>query len=93
MQLIKQILMIILASMIVIALFLPLAQTEWADGMRSGVGQAAEGIEREGRQGPGDMPAGIGFIAVFIKEIVIMGIPALITLGLLKIIKRRPTKA
>jgi hypothetical protein len=90
MQTIKQILIIILASVIVMALFMPLAQTEWAEGMRSGFG--AEGMEGEGRSGPegmGEIPAAVGFIAGFIKEIIIMGIPALLTLGVLKLVRGR----
>jgi hypothetical protein len=90
MQIIKQILIIILASVIVMAFFMPLAQTEWADSMRSGLG--TEGMEGEGRAGPARMSkmlAAVGFIAGFIKEIVVMGIPALITLGMLKLVRKR----
>lgn len=90
MQVIKQILIIILASVIVMALFMPLVQTEWAESMRTGF--SAEGMGTEGREGPEgmrEMPPGIGFIAGFIKEIVVMGIPAMITLGMLKLIRER----
>lgn len=90
MQTIKQILIIILASMIMMALFMPLGQTEWAENMRNGFG--ADGVGGEGREDPEgmrEMPTAVGFIAGFIKEIVVMGIPALITLGVLKLIKGR----
>lgn len=89
MQIIKQILIILLASVIVMALFMPLAQTEWAESMRNGFGAETDGMSAEGRKGPEGMPAAVGFIAGFIKEIVVMGIPALITLGVLRIIRRR----
>ena len=93
MQVIKQILIIILASGIVMVLFMPLAQTEWAESMRGGFGAAGMGAEEgDGPEGMREMPAAVGFIAGFIKEIVLMGIPALITLGILKIIKRRPAE-
>lgn len=92
MQTIKQILVIVFASAIVMALFMPLAQTDWAENMRNGFGVEDEGIGKEGGEGPEkmrEMPVAVGFVAGFIKEIVVMGIPALITLGVIKLIRGR----
>ena len=92
MQSFKQILIIVLASIIVMALFMPLAQTEWVESMRSGFGTEGESMGDESGEDPrvpGDMPAALGIIMGFIKEIVIMGVCMLITLGVLRIVRRR----
>lgn len=85
MQTIKQTIIILIASAIVIVGGLWLAQTEWAEGVRQNqpeAGQLEEGeLNEEDRE---NMPSSMVYVGSFIKELVLMGIPGLITLGVLK---------
>ena len=86
MQTFKQILIILLAAGLVFAAMLPLAQTDWADGMRNtsevSGGDAGEGDMRA------EMPAALGLVMGFIKEMFIMLVAGAITLGVYRLIKR-----
>ena len=93
MNIVKQVGIILIVSLIVVALSLPLANTEWAEGFRVDTGEVEEG-ERLGDEGGegGEIAAGTALIASFMKEIIFMGIPGLITLGILKLTRRSRTK-
>lgn len=66
MNIVKQVCIILFASLIVVVLSLPLANSEWAEGF--------------GDEG-GEPSAGMAWVASFMKEAIFMGVPALITLG------------
>ena len=88
MQTFKQVIIILLAAGLVFAAMLPLAQTDWADGMRNTFGvEGGEGGEGDMR---GDMPAALGLVMGFIKETLIMLVAGAITLGIYRLIKRSP---
>ena len=84
----KQVLIILLAAGLVFAAMLPLAQTDWADGMRTtsevSGDNAGEGDVRA------EMPAALGLVLGFIKETLIMLVAGAITLGIYRLIKRSP---
>jgi len=78
---------VFLAILIVFLAMLPLAQTDWAESMRSASaleGQAVSGAP----QGSENLPSWVGFMAGFLKETVLMMIPGSITLLILRAIKR-----
>ena len=84
---IQPLLVITIVSAIVMLLLAPLETTEWAAGFR-------EGFSAEGGEGfEGDGPGGvILLIAPLIKITMLMGVPALITLGVRRLIGRFRTK-
>jgi len=87
METIKRIAIILLAALLLTALTLPLAQTEWADGMRSG--DSGEGnMNGESR---GDMSGVLLTVISFVKTLVVMGIPFGLTLLVLRL-TQRPSK-
>ena len=92
METVKKVLIIVLASMLVLGAMLPLAQTDWAEGMRI----STEAGHEEGGEGDmrADMPAVLGLVMGFIKETLIMLVAGAITLGIYRLIKRstRPKK-
>ena len=87
-QAIVRTLIILAASLLVVLAILPLAETAFAENLRSGFGEEREGFERgefEGRlerERPVDFDGAVNFLA-FIKVAFLMGMPALITLGIL----------
>ncbi|MBI5350249.1 MAG: hypothetical protein HZB77_13200 [Chloroflexi bacterium] len=79
MQTTKRILIILLVLIITGLLFLPLAGTAWAEGVRVGAKQASEATN-------------INPVAI-IKVIVLIGIPGLITVGIRNAVKRKKASA
>lgn len=79
MQTTKRILIILLVFIITGLLFLPLAGTAWAEGVRAGAKQTGE-------------VAGINPIAI-IKVVIVMGTPGLITVGIRNAAKRKKASA
>ena len=78
----RPIVAIAIAAAIVMFLLAPLEATEWANGFRAGVSaENVEGFEA----GPGGIAIIIGPL---IKVTLLMGVPALITLGVRNIIGR-----
>ncbi|TWU43464.1 hypothetical protein Q31b_25050 [Novipirellula aureliae] len=84
---IRPILIIMLASAFVIFLIAPLDQTQWAAGMRARISESGGG----GFEGDGPRGA-IRFIGPFLKISILMGVPALVTLGIRGLISRFRTK-
>lgn len=79
---IRPILTISMAAAIVMLLLAPLEATEWASGFRVGVPLGGgEGFE----SGPGGI---ITVIAPLIKITLLMGVPAVMTLGVRRLISR-----
>ena len=79
---------ILVASLIVTLAILPLANTEFADGIRADAITEGEGGEMGGEEGPGDMPGAVRYVAGFIKEFLLMGVAGLITYTILRIVRR-----
>lgn len=79
MQTTKRIIVILLVFIVTGLLFLPLARTAWADGIRADAEQAGE-------------VTSINPVA-FIKVIALMGIPGLITVGIRNAAKRKKATA
>jgi len=79
MQTTKRILIIILVFIITGLLFLPLAGTAWAEGIRAGAT-------------PAETIAGINPVT-FIKVVFLMGIPGLITVSIRNAAKRKKSSA
>ncbi|MEM7134208.1 MAG: hypothetical protein AAF702_48510 [Chloroflexota bacterium] len=75
-------LIILLAGLIVSFAAVPLQNTEWAEGIRTEVGEGAEGAEGEGSP-PGGI---IMIIAPLLKVTILMGIGGLLTALVLWII-------
>ncbi|TWU18260.1 hypothetical protein [Allorhodopirellula heiligendammensis] len=80
---IRPILFIVVAASIVVLLIAPLYQTQWAAGMRAGAASdVGEGVK-------GSDPSGaIRFIGPLLKIAILMGVPALVTLGIRRLIRR-----
>lgn len=79
---------ILVASLIVTLAILPLANTEFADGIRAGaVSEGGEG-ERNAEEASGEMPGVVRYVAGFIKEFLLMGIAGIITYTILRIVRR-----
>ena len=92
-----QISLILLAAAVVILAIMPLENTNWADSIRNDAAVADDAIQsdqaqREGFNGEGAEPqigGAIAYVASFIKIILFMGIPGLITLGVLRLTHRK----
>jgi len=93
MNVVKQVAIILLAGLVVVAIALPLANTEWAEGLRTEAGVVEEGFgaeegtlagEEEGRE----MSSGVMLVMPIMKQVFLMGIPGLITFGILKLTRR-----
>ncbi len=80
-DMIRPILAITIAAAIVMLLLSTLDATTWADGFRTGV--SAEVVEEDGFTGI------VSIIGPLIKITFLMGVPALITLGVRRIIGRK----
>lgn len=83
-------LIILAAAALVIIAVLPLAQTDWADGFRTGFG--GEGTEQvaeaEGFEGEDGRPSGIIiYVMSSVKVFILMGIGALLTFVVLGIVR------
>lgn len=80
---------IIVASAIVMFAIAPLDSSEWADSMRGEFSAEAEGRDgepfAEGEGGPSGI---LRFIGPLIKITILMGVPGLITMGILRITRR-----
>jgi len=74
---------ILVASLIMTLAILPLANTEFADGIRADAITEGEGGEEE----PGDMPSAVRYVIGFIKEFLLMGVAGLITYTILRIVR------
>ncbi|MFG0266336.1 MAG: hypothetical protein ACF8AM_14490 [Rhodopirellula sp. JB055] len=82
-QSIRPTLCIVLAATLVVFLISPLDETQWAAGIRAGASaNGGEGSEGSGPGGP------IRFIGPIVKMSILMGVPALITLGIRRLIRR-----
>ena len=82
-------LIILLAGLIVSFAAVPLQNTEWAEGFRTGVSERGEGVEAAGAEGSeGGQPSGV-FMVVgpLIKVTILMGIGGLLTALVLWIIR------
>ncbi|WP_442506140.1 hypothetical protein SH528x_004969 [Novipirellula sp. SH528] len=80
---IRPILAIMFASAIVIFLIAPLDETQWAAGMRAGFSaEGGDGFEDDGPSGA------IRFIGPVLKIAILMGVPAIITIGVRDLIRR-----
>ena len=85
-------LIILVAAAVVVLAGLPLAQTDWADGMRSNFGgQGTEQVvEAEDSRGGEDMGVFV-YVAPLFKVTILMGIGGLLTasgLGIVKLVPR-----
>ncbi|MEM7346040.1 MAG: hypothetical protein AAF485_17510 [Chloroflexota bacterium] len=79
------IVIILIASAIVVAAVLPLAQTEWADGFRT---EATVETSEEGFEGEDGPTIGIAiYILPLLKVIIFMGVGGLLTALMLWLIK------
>ena len=77
------ILIIIITSTILMLLIAPLDSTEWATGIRAGlITEGDESFEAS------DLSGAISIIGPFLKITFLMGIPALITFWIRRIIRR-----
>ncbi len=86
-DMIRPILAITIAAAIVMLLLSTLDATTWADGFRTGVSaDVGEATDGDGLTGI------ISIIGPLIKITFLMGVPALITLGVRRIIGRKPKK-
>lgn len=82
-EMIRPILAIIIASAILMLLLSTLDATAWADGFRAGVSAETPAASES------DTPGGIvNIIGSLIKITLLMGVPALITLGVRNLIGR-----
>lgn len=83
-------LLILLAGLLVSLAAVPLQNTEWADGIRSGVsegGEVVEAADAEGSEGNAPSPVFV-VVAPLIKVTLLMGIGGLLTALTLWIIGR-----
>ena len=94
------IVLVIFATGIILAVR-PLQDSQWADSVRkknkephapqapiesnSETAEASDSIDRRQRK----IPGGLIYVLPFVKEAVMMGVPALITLGILALLRRR----
>lgn len=86
METLKQTIIILMASLLVVLAALPLAQTEWAEGLRNDVGHEGETAE-QGAGVPANMPPVMRYTLPFVKELILMGIPGLLAYGILQLLK------
>jgi hypothetical protein len=88
MQTLNRILIVLVITILVALAMAPLAQTSWADGMRTTTSDRPQ----EGRpEGPGGLPSGVGFFVGLLRPTLFLLIPGSIALGVLNAI-RRPNK-
>lgn len=86
MKTLTRILVVFLVTVLVGLAMLPLAQTGWAEGTRTGMSEHAP----DGRpEGPEMLPAGMSFFAGLLKPTLFLLIPGSITLGILNTTRRR----
>ena len=79
------IILIIIASTIIMLAIAPLDSSEWAEGMRADFSAETESEP----SADGERPSGIFMlIGPLIKITILMGIPGLITIGILRITRR-----
>ena len=80
---------IILAASLIVALaILPLANTEFADGIRADAITGGEGGDIRGEGDSGEIPGAVRYVAGFIKEFLLMGVAGVITYTILRIVRR-----
>jgi LPXTG-motif cell wall-anchored protein len=84
MKKVRRALLLLAAATLVWAAAQPLARTEWAERVR----QTGEVASRRRREREDRSPA-VRRVLPLVKDFVIMGIPALITLGALALLRRR----
>ena len=92
----KQTIVIFLVATLIVLAGLWLAETDWADSYRTNpAGFAAEETTennetfvQEDGENRGEMSAVTGYLASFVKEAFLMGIPGLLTIGVLQLTKR-----
>ena len=87
-----QVIIILAISTLIAILFLPLANTDWAEGVRTSIGAEDNetGFGGEiGRSEP-ELSAAAGWIVSFVKIGLFMTIPGLITLGIRRLVKGKP---
>ncbi len=90
-------LLILAASALVVLVSLPLAQTDWADGFRTGFDseETTQVVQAEATDGEEEtLPGGVASVAPFFKVIALMGIGGLFTAlvsGIIKFVSRRKT--
>ena len=90
-----QIIIIILAAAAVILAIIPLENTSWAESLRTemAIEEGGEGLQQEGFRGESGEPqigGPITYVGSFIKIMLFMGIPGLITIGVLRLTNRKP---
>ncbi len=85
MKTLTRILVVFLVAVLVGLAMLPLAQTGWAEGMRSSMPEHTPGEQSEG---PEVLPNGLGFFVGLLKPTLLLLIPGSITLGILNAARR-----
>lgn len=83
MKMLKPTMIILIAATLVILATLPLAQTEWADGLREAFANQLEGTEKG--EGPS---SALRYVLPFVKELLFIGIPGAILIVILRLKKR-----
>ncbi len=89
---IKQTTIILILSLGLVLAVLPLANTEWAQNMRMKSEQDTRSNERNQRgesSHPQEFPSVLRYTLPFAKELVLMGLPGLFTLGILGFARKR----
>lgn len=84
---------VLVASAVIIMAILPLGNTGWADSFRGVPSIEAENapVVGEGEEAP--LQGIVRTVDAFLKVILFMGIPALITLGVLRRVSRKPNQS
>ena len=80
-----QVILILAVSAVIALLFLPLANTNWAEGMRTGIDAERSQEDFDGARA--DMPAALGWIMSFVKSAIFMVIPGIITIWIRRLVK------
>jgi len=75
--------LLLVVSIIISLLMISLELTSWAEQLNQ-QGSLPHGDGHAGGKGKGDMPSILRYILPFVKEIVLIGVPLFITLGLMK---------
>jgi hypothetical protein len=83
---------VLVASAVIIVAILPLGNTDWADSFRGAPSVEAENapVVGEGEETP--LIGIVRAVDAFLKVVLFMGIPALITLGVLRRVSRKPNQ-
>lgn len=90
-EIITRSLIVLMAALLIVVGFQMLASDQIADGASSsaaGEVLVEENMEGGEEQMQGDTPAYMGYVMSFVKEIMFMGIPFAITLGVLALIRK-----